>query len=615
MLPGPVFNAELVTTSRRARYYAIRFLYGMILLYFVVEAASSPSNAGGNSLWKGGEVSIADMAAIGSRIFLTFAVFQAVAVLVMTPAIVAGVIADEKRRKTLHYLLASRLTSAEIVLGKLFARLLHVGIFLALGLPIMSLISLFGGVEPLLVVLVYAGTLSMVAFLSALAILISTVARRPREATSQVYILTFAWLFVPTLIATVMPMTGGRWETAYEWIKPVNDLVLWSSPFSLVQPASWPASWANAWETGLWLIGLQLGYAVLFVLLAIVALRPVFRREGEGPRRLSWLLDARHARRFLSRPEVGDDAMLWKERYVSRTSGIIKIAIGLVFLIVVIILGYATYQFAAPAFVELWHHGYSSSGAYVDRSNFNIFLRAMTVLFYIVWGLGTASSAASGVVGEREEDTWTSLTTTPLGGEEILRAKMFGAVWGTRAIGLLLLAFWLLGLASGAVHPLGFLAVAIETPVYIWYVAALGMSFSLRSKTSVRAQSATIAVLMFTNWGYLLCCMPLRLDDSMFLFSGVTPLIEGYSLLSYDDVSRVLQSSSPALNFEAFLTGVLSVLLHGAAALVLTLRSFLTFDNTIDRPRRHAVRSPEREKTLAIDEEDPAVTEPDDEAD
>jgi ABC-type transport system involved in multi-copper enzyme maturation permease subunit len=581
MLPGPVFNAELMTTARRARYYAIRFAYGMILLFFVVQAAP-PTDRGLEGLWEGGEISIADMAATGMRIFLAFAIFQGVAVLVLTPAIVAGVVADEKRRKTLHYLMASRLSSAEIILGKLFARLLHVGIFLAIGLPVMSLISLFGGVEPLLIVLVYAGTLSTVAFLAALALLVSTLARRPREANSQVYILAIAWLFIPSLIALLMPMPGGRWVQAYEWIKPVNDPVRWSSPFSLAQPASW----SNPLESVLWMAGLQLAYAAGFVLLAIVGLRPIFRREGDGPRRLGWLLDPRRGRRFLPRPEVGDRAMLWKERYVSRTSGIVKIAAGVLFLVVVILLGYATYQFAEPAFIELWQYGYTASGAYSDRSAFNAYLRGMTGLFYVAWALGAASSAAAGVVGEREEDTWTSLTATPLGGEEILLAKMFGAVWGTRALGLLLLAFWLLGLASGAVHPIGFVAVVIETVVFIGYVAALGMSVSLVAKTSVRAQSATITILMITNWAYLLCCIPLRVDYSPLILLGVTPMIAGISLLSYEDISRMFTSHQLSRDVEAFLTCFLCVLFYGAAALGLTFRSIVAFDAKIDRPRR-----------------------------
>ena len=33
MFLGPVFNAELMTTARRARYYVIRFLYGSIILF------------------------------------------------------------------------------------------------------------------------------------------------------------------------------------------------------------------------------------------------------------------------------------------------------------------------------------------------------------------------------------------------------------------------------------------------------------------------------------------------------------------------------------------------------------------------------------------------------
>ena len=58
--------------------------------------------------------------------FVAITVGQELLALVLTPTLVAGAIAEEKRRKTMHYLLASQLTSAEIVLGKLAARLLPV---------------------------------------------------------------------------------------------------------------------------------------------------------------------------------------------------------------------------------------------------------------------------------------------------------------------------------------------------------------------------------------------------------------------------------------------------------------------------------------------------------
>lgn len=69
-------------------------------------------------------------------------------VLGLTPALVADAIASERQNKTLHDLLVSRLRSDEIVWGKLAARLLSVAVFPALVLPVLSLVSLFGGVSP-----------------------------------------------------------------------------------------------------------------------------------------------------------------------------------------------------------------------------------------------------------------------------------------------------------------------------------------------------------------------------------------------------------------------------------------------------------------------------------
>ena len=174
------------------------------------------------------------MARLGQSLFATFATVQGIAVLFLTPTLVAGVIADERQRKTLHYLLASRLSSGEIILGKLAARLLHVGVFLGLGLPILSLLSLFGGVDPLGVVAYYAATISTAFFLASLSILVSTYARRPREAISLVYMLEVAWLFLPSMIEAIGPRAGWPWNEIYPWIAPVNAWVAATSPASLL---------------------------------------------------------------------------------------------------------------------------------------------------------------------------------------------------------------------------------------------------------------------------------------------------------------------------------------------------------------------------------------------
>ena len=103
---GPVFNAELLTTARRARYYVIRFLYGLIILFQIYLSYQSNTWRFGSGQ---GQLRISDMADFGQEIFITFAIVQAVVVVLLTPALVGGTIADERQRKTLHYLLTSQL--------------------------------------------------------------------------------------------------------------------------------------------------------------------------------------------------------------------------------------------------------------------------------------------------------------------------------------------------------------------------------------------------------------------------------------------------------------------------------------------------------------------------
>ena len=147
---GPVLRYELITTARRGRYYLVRVVYGTALLFllwahFQRWEFEHPDGATPEKVHQFAETT-----------FIAFAQTQFTALLFLLPALVAGVIADEHQRKTLHYLLASRLSSGEIVLGKLGARLLHVGAFVALGLPVVSLLALYGGLDPWKVVTIYS---------------------------------------------------------------------------------------------------------------------------------------------------------------------------------------------------------------------------------------------------------------------------------------------------------------------------------------------------------------------------------------------------------------------------------------------------------------------------
>ena len=123
-------------------------------------------------------------------------------------------VAEDDRRKVLRDLLASGLSSRAIVLGKLGARLLHAGVLVMLGLPVVCLVGLFGGLDPLDVLCTYAGTASMTLSVAALSMLISVLAQGHRQAIVAAYGLVAAWLFVPLVL---LPL--GHFDWPLEWVE------------------------------------------------------------------------------------------------------------------------------------------------------------------------------------------------------------------------------------------------------------------------------------------------------------------------------------------------------------------------------------------------------------
>lgn len=88
---------------------------------------------------------VGDMARFGAILFQILAPLQLALIMFLSAIQAASNIAIEKDRQTLILLLMSRLTNSELVLGKLFASLLNIGVMLITSLPIFMLIVLFGG--------------------------------------------------------------------------------------------------------------------------------------------------------------------------------------------------------------------------------------------------------------------------------------------------------------------------------------------------------------------------------------------------------------------------------------------------------------------------------------
>ena len=198
----------------------------------------------------------------------------------IVPGLVAPAIAEERQRRTLGALLASRLSSAEIVAGKAAGALLQYAVCLATTLPIMILLPLMGAVEPIMVLLAYACTASTAFAVASLSLAVSISERKVSRAVGKTIALVTIWCLVPPLIRSRPPFLLPRYWPA--WLYQVNSWVLASSPIKLVQSLYGFGSTITMFETIRWMVVLELAAGAVFLLWSIVWLRRASRRLEEA---------------------------------------------------------------------------------------------------------------------------------------------------------------------------------------------------------------------------------------------------------------------------------------------------------------------------------------------
>ncbi len=557
---GPVMRYELITTSRRRRYYVLRVVYGLVLLsqlwslFRKWEVEHGPEGRAMPAYYV--PTPLEEVQAFAEDAFIQFAGVQGLALLLLIPALVAGIIPDEFQRKTLHYLLASRLSSAEIVLGKLGARLVHVVAFVALGLPIVSLLMLYGGLNPVNIFYVYLGTATLVLFAAGLSTLISVLARRPRDAILAVYGLGAVWLCAPlSRGVTVLFQDGplGWTDLVMQALLVFNPIHVWSlSTLRNYNPrVGFTPGWAAPWNSFEWHFGMmaiiQTVLGSLFLVLAIAGLRPLRGTAWPGGKpQTGWLTRVRarfhqfvEARATAAltrntllatckdRPSCGEDPMLWKERFTRMGGGLKWLGSRPVALFFIVLLCCYLGDISASLIVD------TVSGTRRSRviDEINLGLRTSTAVLAVLAILPIGAAAASSITGEREGDTWISLATTLLTPREVIRGKQFGAVWSARWLGIGLISILAAGLILGVVHPIGVAAGLAILVSCAWFTAAAGVLASTFASNSTRAVFLTAVALfvfgMCTAWPYFFWMTLASYRDIQFMHSG--EVVTGYS--------------------------------------------------------------------------------------
>jgi ABC-type transport system involved in multi-copper enzyme maturation permease subunit len=548
--PGPVFIYEWLTTSRRWQLYSLRALFvGAILIGLAFIWSQRPPRLAGRET-----VSLAELAEYGQAIYGTIAVIELTLILLAAPAATAGAICLDKARGTLDHLLATDLSDAEIVLGKLGVRLIPVLGLIVCVLPVVSLSSLLGGIDPMALLgsfLVASGC----AFVGcSLAMTLSVYGRKTHEVLMMTYMILIVWLMLPGLAAMAAYFLGiragpGASVALGQIIIDTNPYYLMFAPYldrSSVGPATFLA-----------FLGACLATSAGLVMLATARVRQVALRQAgrpatprrrlvPSPRRPSWWPR-------LPGPSLDSNPVAWREWHRMRPSPMMRVAWGLYTALGLLWLALALRPDGPPRAI-------AEEIALMSSIQVSIGLLLLSV--------GSATSLAE----ERVRGSLDVLLATPMSTRSILAGKWWG---GFRRVGPIL--FW------PACLSVRLLLEGGSFPGYLLMIGAIlaqgavitGLGLALATWVSRLGQAVALCVAAYVifsvGWPFLVAVLSLPNREGEYLIVG-SPPFGAYlaTALVWPDAFR---HDADAFMAAVTIWTVLD-LLAAAALFAATLRSF-----------------------------------------
>jgi hypothetical protein len=291
---GPVFSWELVRAGRRRWHWWARALYVCLLLLFLW------ATFGDVTRFLGPEVSHRVFSEIGARFYQGVSYYQLLAVLLLAPVYAATSVCEEKTRRTLPYLLTSRLRDDEIVLGKIGLAVLRVWEVLLCGLPLCALCLLMGGVNPEFMFFDFLLAMAAAWASCALGVLTAILSRRLSEALLLVLLMQMLWYGLPA--ADFIARNAGRGFY-------IPAALLEMNAFKAIYQGQTPGA-VDPWHGYIVCLTATTLFALSLSLAAWWVLRPAWQREEER-RPIRLLL--RRLRRPRPAQQVWDQPFLWRE--------------------------------------------------------------------------------------------------------------------------------------------------------------------------------------------------------------------------------------------------------------------------------------------------------------
>lgn len=222
----PLMIRELTEQSARRSTYLWRMIYGAVIYGFMLWF-----------LWVeyGGRNTMPfEYLGQGRGLFLKLAWLQFCGLYLFLPAMTSGLLTAEKERDTLSLLLLTRLGPWSILLGKLFSRLIPMGAYVLLSLPLLAVTYTIGGLDET-EILALAWTLLATALqMATLGLACSAWFR----TTAGAFIATY--LFGLVMIGIIPLVTNWGHNDVFGILSMLSEFLNWLDPQYPVDPAQVP---------------------------------------------------------------------------------------------------------------------------------------------------------------------------------------------------------------------------------------------------------------------------------------------------------------------------------------------------------------------------------------
>ena len=348
-------------------------------------------------------------------------------------------------------------------------------LLLAITLPLLAIVRVFGGVPWDFLVASLCVTLTTILFVGSLSLFFSIFTRRA-YVVIIVTVLTLAMLFallpfiVAFLIHDIISISGGAFL----------DLLTYVNPYVLMVKASNAMMSAGSMRFVSWPIHVAImsGVSLLLLLLSTVLVRKAALRQAAGQSGL-WSSRGKSledpARTGRIRRVVGSP-VLWKER---RTPLLGRRKLGMIVAILLALglLG-TTYVLCAK------------EGMLTEPEVHASYI----VIFLLLGMLFTTVLSATCITSEKESQTWSLLLTTAISDWQIVWGKFLGIVRRCLPVWLFLLGHVTLFALAGIIHPVGALQLGILVTWVIFFLSGTGLYFSTRFRHTTTAVIANVAL-------------------------------------------------------------------------------------------------------------------------